>query len=648
MNRILFPAFSLLALCILLCTACSDDAQYKADLSQIQRTIDIARDSLSNELWLEVEKNEVIKLCLDSKVRTWETKLHSKSLNDSCLAFQVPTLIGVDTINVKFFDTDSAHKINLAVGMKYFNFKNEEVLLGYNKYNEEELNQLILCNMKNGTTINCSHKNHDPERFVSITGSYLIDKYPVTNCEITQLLWDSIPSKTSIVNKELKEIMERWGARKRASKRNENCITKDSAACTISLLQAMKYANARSVREGLKPYYRISPIDAAESKIISYGRYIIGNYDFDLYSQDLFVQVYIDETSDGYRLPYYDEWMMFARGGDKKNKAPWGDSSVTFEETAKYARFATWEDYYESEPVGQLLPNGYGLYDMFGLVEEHVLFKKNPFPTLYGRPSCLKGGSNQVKKDEKNTFDMNPYWKDVNYGYYHSNYNGGRKGGFRLIRNIGNNVKWSNDKVQKNEVKSNEKSYDFTTIGKELDSLLNSLKKEPPKKIAPQTDTTTQKRKQEKVVFEGYIKPLSRDILFGVLSDKGSVVTDTPAIPLIDKIPNDWIRSFFANSNFARVAKVWVIKHPKTNVKKIKARISLLKSDSTSYGFNPVNIELYKRGEEGGFYVFQTMTNSKGKPLLFSKDESDIGNYEDAVILCLKNDSDLFYYQMLK
>ena len=645
MNRILFPAFSFFAMCIFLCTACSDDSQYKSDLSQIERTIDIARDSLGAETWLEVEKNEVIKLCLDSKVRTWETKLHSKSLNDSCLAFQVPTLIGVDTIKVYFPDDSSSHNINLAVGMKYLNFKNEEVLLGYNKYNEEELNQLILCNMKNGTTINCSHKNHDPERVVSITGSYLIDKYPVTNCEITQLLWDSIPSKTSIVNKELKEIMERWGARKRASKRNENCITKDSAACTIFLLQAMKYANARSVREGLKPYYRISPIDAAESKSISYGRYIIGNYDFDLYSQDLFVQVYIDETSDGYRLPYYDEWMMFARGGDKKNKAPWGDSSVTFEETAKYARFATWEDYYESEPVGQLLPNGYGLYDMFGLVEEHVLFKKNPFPTLYGRPSCLKGGSNQVKKDEKNTFDMNPYWKDVNYGYYHSNYNGGRKGGFRLIRNIGNNAKWSNDKVQKTDTKSEAK--DNPHLG-DLSSFFNSQKKEPPKKNTPRTDTTNPKRKQEKVVFEGYIKPLSRDILFGVLSDKGSVVTDTPAIPLIDKIPNDWIRSFFANSNFARVAKVWVIKHPKTNVKKIKARISLLKSDSTSYGFNPVEIELYKRGEEGGFYVFQTMTNSKGKPLLFSKDESDAGNYEDAVILCLKNESDIFYYEMLE
>ena len=142
MNRILFSAFSFFAMCIFLCTACSDDAQYKADLSQIQRTIDIARDSLSNELWLEVEKNEVIKLCLDSKVRTWETKLHSKNLNDSCLAFQVPTLIGVDTIKVYFPNDDNSHNINLAVGMKYLNFKNEEVLLGFNQFTKEQLKKI--------------------------------------------------------------------------------------------------------------------------------------------------------------------------------------------------------------------------------------------------------------------------------------------------------------------------------------------------------------------------------------------------------------------------------------------------------------------------------------------------------------------------
>jgi formylglycine-generating enzyme required for sulfatase activity len=398
---------------------------------------------LSNELWLEVEKNEVIKLCLDSKVRTWETKLHSKNLNDSCIEFQVPTLIGVESINVYLPESDSSHRINLSIGMKYFNFKNEEVLIGYNEFRGKDsvLKRIISSNPV----------EEDPERLISVTGSYLVDKYPVTNCEITQLMWDSISMEPSLANSRLQKYANQWMERKKRSERNKNCMPKDTAACTVFLLQAMKYANARSIREGLKPYYKFSKTDEQEEqKILSKGHYIIGFFDLSK-SKDRLIQVTVDKSSDGYRLPYYDEWMIFARGGNKKNEAPWGDSSVTFEEASKYARFDTWEKFEVSEPVGQLLPNGYGLYDIFGLINEHVLFEeKNPFHFLKERPSCLKGGDNRVAKDyNRNSYSTLPYWKWVNYGFYESNYNGGQIGGFRLIRNIGNNAKWTEVKSDK-------------------------------------------------------------------------------------------------------------------------------------------------------------------------------------------------------
>ena len=35
------------------------------------RNIALSRDSLSSETWLEVEKNETVKICLDSKVKIW-------------------------------------------------------------------------------------------------------------------------------------------------------------------------------------------------------------------------------------------------------------------------------------------------------------------------------------------------------------------------------------------------------------------------------------------------------------------------------------------------------------------------------------------------------------------------------------------------
>ena len=102
--------------------------------NKIQRTFNVSRNTLDKENWLEVEKNEIVKICVDQKVLAWETSLSSNIKNDSCLAIQAPTLIGVESINIYFPDADSSFKLNLAVGMKYLNFKNEEVLLGYNKY----------------------------------------------------------------------------------------------------------------------------------------------------------------------------------------------------------------------------------------------------------------------------------------------------------------------------------------------------------------------------------------------------------------------------------------------------------------------------------------------------------------------------------
>ena len=390
--------------------------------SLVEKQIDLTIDSLHDENWLEVEKNEIIKICVDGPVVAWETSLNSSIVSDSCLAFQAPTLIGVDTLKAYFSQNNAPRKINLAIGMKYLNFKNEKILLGYNVNFESSNRQL--------------NKEEDPERIVSVTATYLVDKYPVTNCEVTQLMWDSIPLNPSFSNKSYQKIAEQWKFRKENSVSNEKCIAHDSAACTVFLLQAMKYANVRSIREGLKPYYIFSTTDADEPKILFEGKYIIGNFNLKNDTNQL-IQVTVNDSSNGYRLPYYDEWMMIARGGDKKNSAPWGDSSVSFEETAKYARFSTWKKYYQSEPVGQLQPNGYGLYDMFGLVWEHVLFEnRNPFYYLKGRPSCLKGGDNHVKKNEENSFDMNPYWKLLNYGFKFSNYNGGMPAGFRLIRKL--------------------------------------------------------------------------------------------------------------------------------------------------------------------------------------------------------------------
>ena len=211
---------------IILSIACSDKEPSAEDLlNNAQRNVVLHRDSLGSEMWLEVEKNDSLNICMDSKVRAWETSLETEILNDSCLKVQIPTLIGVNTINVKFPDSDSAYKINLAVGMKYLNLKNEEVLLGFNKYTEQDIRMF-------------QHINEDPERLVSITGAYLIDKYPVTNCEIIQTMWDSIPFQSTYPGGFFKDLAELWILRKGASVRYENCPVHDTAASSIFLFQA--------------------------------------------------------------------------------------------------------------------------------------------------------------------------------------------------------------------------------------------------------------------------------------------------------------------------------------------------------------------------------------------------------------------------
>ena len=107
------------ALCIFLCMACSDKGPSAEELlNNPQRNVVLNRDSLGAEYWLEVEKNETVQICLDRRVREWKTSLTSKIVNDSCFAFIVPPLIGVDTIRVYFSNENAPRKINLAIGMR--------------------------------------------------------------------------------------------------------------------------------------------------------------------------------------------------------------------------------------------------------------------------------------------------------------------------------------------------------------------------------------------------------------------------------------------------------------------------------------------------------------------------------------------------
>ena len=137
------------------------------------------------------------------------------------------------------------------------------------------------------------------------------------------------------------------------------------------------------------------------------------------------------------------------------------------------------------------------------------------------------------------------------------------------------------------------------------------------------------------------------EVVYGELKDDGSVGLVIPAVPVFNSIPDAWFRKYLANSNFARVIKVKIKKHSKTKVSSAKVSFTLEDKNKKSYGFKSVDIVFYRTGAvEDGKYVFQSMTTTQGKPILFSNNENDIGNFDEAIVLCLKDASDMYYYQI--
>ena len=171
--------------------------------------------------------------------------------------------------------------------------------------------------------------------------AFTMDRY-----EITKALWDEVATWAAANGY---DIGPEDGSGKAA----------DHPVWNVSWYEAVKWANARSEREGFEPCYRVGGIVYRTGENAPECNWSVS----------------------GYRLPTESEWEKAARGGAEGHRFPWSDTDTIQHSRATYysSSFFSYDTSPTqgaahaaggTSPVGSFAPNGYGLYDMAGNVWE--------------------------------------------------------------------------------------------------------------------------------------------------------------------------------------------------------------------------------------------------------------------------------------
>jgi sulfatase modifying factor 1 len=187
------------------------------------------------------------------------------------------------------------------------------------------------------------------------------DELPVQTVSVSAFWMDTVE-----VTKGLWDEVATWAAANGYDLGPEDGSGKalDHPVYDVTWYEAVKWANARSEKEGLDPCYTVSG-----SVYRSWQSAPDCNW-----------------SANGYRLPTEAEWEKAARGGVAGHRFPWSDVDTIDHTRANYYSYSGYSydtsptrgyhpayatgDYPYTSPVGSFAPNGYGVYDMAGNVFE--------------------------------------------------------------------------------------------------------------------------------------------------------------------------------------------------------------------------------------------------------------------------------------
>ena len=174
---------------------------------------------------------------------------------------------------------------------------------------------------------------------------------------------DLIVSDHEVTRGEYKDVMGSDPSTASAYDKDGNKLEGDAVLNNpvnyVNWYDAIVYCNKLSIKENLTPCYSINsstnPNDWGE---IPYRKFDPSCTTWDAATCDF--------KANGYRLPTEAEWEWLARGGENYKYA----GSDTIDDVAWYTKNANNTDSEGTREVKTKAPNGYGLYDMSGNVDE--------------------------------------------------------------------------------------------------------------------------------------------------------------------------------------------------------------------------------------------------------------------------------------